>query len=89
MKGHSYLYAVLSGMADKHEAQAELQREQDRRNAGRAHSSAAPTNVGELLAAAPSTNPAAAPQPAAPAPAPGMSPTVRAMRAALQAKKGA
>ena len=86
MKGHSYLYAVLSGMADKHEAQAELQREQDRRNAGRAHSSAAPTNGGQLLAAAPSTNPAAAPRPAAPAPAPGMSPTVRAMRAQVRPK---
>ena len=31
MKGHSYLYAVLSGMADKHEAAAEHKREQDAR----------------------------------------------------------
>lgn len=31
MKGHGYLYAVLSGMADKFEAQAEQQREAERR----------------------------------------------------------
>jgi len=31
MKGHGYLYAVLASMADKHEAQAEQQREQDHR----------------------------------------------------------
>lgn len=90
MKGHGYLYAVLSGMADKHEGQAEQQREQELRNAGRAHSSDAPTQVGQLLqgvAASPTTN-AATPRPATtPAPA-GMSPTVRAMRAAIATKKG-
>ena len=31
LKGHGYLYAVLSGMADKFESQAEQQREADRR----------------------------------------------------------
>lgn len=31
MKGHGYLYAILSGMADKREGQAEQQREADRR----------------------------------------------------------
>lgn len=31
MKGHGYLYAVLASMADKHEAQAKQQREQDHR----------------------------------------------------------
>ena len=31
MKGHGYLYAVLSGMADKFESQAEQQREAERR----------------------------------------------------------
>ena len=31
MKGHGYLFAILSGMADKHEAAAEQQREQDAR----------------------------------------------------------
>lgn len=89
MKGHGYLYAILSGMADKHEAAAEHQRETDLRQAGRVHSSDAPTQVGQLLQAA--TAPAsttAAPRPVTtPAPA-GMSPTVRAMRAAIQAKKG-
>lgn len=89
MKGHGYLYAVLSGMADKHEAAAEQQREADLRAAGRAHVSDAPTQVGQLLqGAAPSTD-TAAPRPATtPAPAGGMSPTVRAMRAAIEAKKG-
>lgn len=31
MKGHGYLFAILSGMADKHESAAEQQREQDHR----------------------------------------------------------
>ena len=31
MKGHGYLYSILSGMADKFESQAEQQREADRR----------------------------------------------------------
>lgn len=31
MKGHGYLYSVLSGMVDKREGQAEQQREADRR----------------------------------------------------------
>ena len=35
MKGHGYLYATLAGMADKHEARAEQQREADRRTAPR------------------------------------------------------
>jgi len=90
MKGHGYLYAILSGMADKHEAAAEHQREADLRQAGRAHSSDAPTQVGQLLqtSATPPASTTAAPRPSTtPAPA-GMSPTVRAMRAAIQAKKG-
>lgn len=33
MKGHTYLYAILAGQADKHEAKAEAQRETDRRTA--------------------------------------------------------
>ena len=33
MKGHGYLYAILSGMADKFEGQAEQQREAERRTA--------------------------------------------------------
>ncbi|WOI47714.1 hypothetical protein [Acidovorax sp. BLS4] len=31
MTGHGYLYAILAGLADKHEAAAEQQREQDQR----------------------------------------------------------
>lgn len=33
LKGHGYLYAVVSGLADKAEARAEAQREADRRTA--------------------------------------------------------
>ena len=88
LQGNGYLYQVLSRKSDQVEAAQEAQREQDRRSTGRAHSSAAPTSVGELLAAAPAAPPAAAPRPAAPSPAPGMSPTVRAMRAQLERSKG-
>lgn len=35
MKGHGYLYAILAGMADKHEARQEQQREKDARTAPR------------------------------------------------------
>ena len=35
MKGHGYLYAILAGMADKHEAAQEQQREQEQRSAPR------------------------------------------------------
>ena len=88
LQSNAYLYQVLSRQADEVEAAAEQKREADRRNAGRAHSSAAPTNVGELLAAAPAAAPPSVPRPAAPA-APGMSPTVRAMRAQIERSKGA
>ena len=88
LQGNGYLYQVLSRKSDQVEAAQEAQREQDRRNAGRAHSSAAPTSVGELLAAAPAVAPSPAPRPAAPAPSPGTSPTVRAMRAQVKAPKG-
>ena len=88
LQGNGYLYQVLSRKSDQVEAAQEAQREQGRRNAGRVHSSAAPTNVGELLAAAPAAHPTVAPRPAAPAPAPSMSPTVRAWREEIQRKKG-
>lgn len=92
LQGNGYLYQVLTRMCDEAEAAQEAQREQERRTAGRAHSSAAPTHVGQLLTAAgepghPGGATLAAPQPAAPAQAPGMSPTVRAMRAAIERKK--
>lgn len=85
LKGHGYLYAVLAGLASDQEAAIERQRETDLRNAGRPHSSDSPTNVGDLL-----QNPAPRPQPQlAPAQPAGMSPTVRAMRAEMERKKGA
>ena len=96
MKGHGYLYAILAGMADKFEGQAEQQREQQLRTGPRAATVHGPKSVADLVQA---PAPAAAPRPApaAPAPspgkaqgtpAPGMSPTVRAMRQQIEAKKG-
>jgi len=88
MKGHGYLYAILAGMADKHEAAAEQQREEERKSAGRAHSSAAPTHVGQLFTGGVTPITLAPQATTAPAPMPGTSPTVRAMRAAIERKKG-
>ena len=86
MKGHGYLYAVLAGMADKHEAAAEQQREQELRTGPRAATVNGPKSVADLVSqAAPTAQPR--PAPAAPAPA-GMSPTVRAMREQIARKKG-
>ncbi len=86
MKGHGYLFAILAGMADKHEDQAERQREQDLRTGPRAATVDGPKNVADLVQP---PAPAAAPRPAPAAPAPaGMSPTVRAMRQQIEAKKG-
>ena len=96
MKGHGYLYAILAGMADRFEGQAEQQREQELRTGPRAATVNGPKSVADLVQPA---APAAAPRPApaAPAPnpgkaqgtpAPGMSPTVRAMRALIESKKG-
>lgn len=88
MKSHGYLYAIVADIADKHEAAAEQQREEERRSVGRAHASNAPTHVGALFTGG-VTLITLAPQAAtAPASAPGMSPTVRAMRAAIERKKG-
>ena len=86
MKGHGYLYAVLASMADKHEGQAEQQREQELRTGPRAATANGPANAADLVQQA---GPGAAPRPAPAAPAPaGMSPTVRAMRALIESKKG-
>lgn len=86
MKGHGYLYAILAGMADKHEGQAEQQREQELRTGPRAATVNGPASVADLVQA---PAPAAAPRPAPAAPTPaGMSPTVRAMRAVIESKKG-
>lgn len=87
LQGNGYLYQVLTRQADQAEAAQETQRESERRTSGRAHSSAAPTNAGELLVVAPAV-PSPVPRPAAPAAAPSMSPTVRAMRAHIQRSKG-
>jgi hypothetical protein len=86
MKGHGYLFAILAGMADKHEGQAEQQREQELRTGPRAATVNGPTSVGDLVQA-PAPSAAPRPAPASPAPA-GTSPTVRAMRAVLESKKG-
>ena len=86
MKGHGYLYAILAGMADKFEGQAEQQREQDLRTGPRAATVNGPKSVADLVQA---PAPAAAPRPAPAAPAPaGVSPMVRAMRAEIERKKG-
>ena len=86
MKGHGYLYAILAGMADKFEGQAEQQREQELRTGPRAATVNGPKSVADLVQA---PAPAAAPRPAPAAPTPaGMSPTVRAMRQQIEARKG-
>ena len=87
MKGHGYLYAILAGMADKFEGQAEQQREQQLRTGPRAATVNGPKSVADLVQAP--AAPAAAPRPAPAAQAPaGMSPMVRAMRAEIERKKG-
>ena len=91
LQGNGYLYQVLTRMCDEAEAAQEALREQERRTAGRAHSSAAPTSVGQLLAAAPGAGHSSMASVAVPQPAPaqphGISPTVRAMRAAIERKR--
>lgn len=85
MKGHGYLFAILAGMADKHEASAEQQREQQLRTGPRAATTHGPASVAALVQQA---QPAAAPRPAPAAAQPGTSPTVRAMREHIAKTKG-
>ena len=86
MKGHGYLFAILAGMADKFEGQAEQQREQELRTGPRAATVNGPKSVADLVQQSAS---AAAPRPAPAAPASaGVSPMVRAMRAEIERKKG-
>ena len=86
MKGHGYLYAVLAGMADKHEARTEQEREEQLRTGPRAATVNGPTSAADLVSQA---GPAATPRPAPAAPTPaGTSHTVRAMRAEIERKKG-
>ena len=86
MKGHGYLHAILAGMADKHEAGAELAREQQLRTGPRAGTTNGPASVAALVQAAPAPG-MPRPAPATPAPA-GTSPLVRAMREQMNKKKG-
>ena len=85
MKGHGYLFAILAGMADKHEASAEQQREQQLRTGPRAATTNGPASVAALVQQA---QPATATRPAPAAAQPGTSPTVRAMREQIAKKKG-
>lgn len=85
MKGHGYLYAILAGMADKHEASAEQQREQQLRTGPRAATTNGPASVAALVQQA---QPATATRPAPAAAQPGTSPTVRAMREHIAKTKG-
>ena len=86
LKGHGYLYAVIASSADRLEAQAEQQREQERFDAARAraHSSGQPTQAGQLLQAPAPTQP----QQPRPASTPGTSPAVRRMKEEIARKKG-
>ena len=87
MSNHSYLFTILAGMADKHEAAAEQKREQELRTGPRAPTVNGPTSVADLVQ--PPAAPAAVRRPAAPVPARGgLSPTVRAMRAQIAQAKG-
>ena len=85
MKNHNYLFSILAGMADKAEASQEQAREQQLRAGPRAATTHGPASVAALVQQA---RPAAT-RPAPAAPQPGMSPTVRAMRAQIAQKKGA
>ena len=85
MKGHGYLFAILAGMADKHEASAEQQREQQLRTGPRAATTPGPASVAALVQQA---QPAAATRPTPAAAQPGTSPTVRAMREHIAKTKG-
>ena len=86
LKGHNYLYSTLSRMAHDMESAAEAKREETRRNGPRPATTNGPAHAGDLVGAAPAAP--AAPRSAAPQPQ-GTSPTVRAMRAAIQASKKA
>ena len=87
MKNHNYLFSILAGMADKHEAGAEQAREQQLRTGPRAATTNGPASVAALVQAAPAPG-MPRPAPATPAPA-GTSPLVRAMREQIEKKKGA
>jgi len=87
LKGHGYLYAMLSGLADKVEAQQEAQTEADRRTAPPA---ATVTVRGQVKSIADTLAGGNHNAPIPPAPPPGPraeSHTVRKMKAEIAAKK--
>ena len=73
MKGHVYLDAVIAAMADKYEAAAEKQREEEKRNGPRPARVEGPVSIGQALQ--PAAQPVTSPQASQ-----GQSPTVRRMR---------
>lgn len=96
LKGHGYLYAVIAGMADKHEAQQERQHEQARVDAARTRQHGQSQSVADALQiaaspTAPRNDGGAAASLRAQRgnlPAPGTSPTVLKMKAEIARKKG-
>lgn len=82
MTGHAYLYSIVAAQADKHEAAAEQQHEQERRTGPRPATTNAPVQVAQAL------QPAPRPMAAAAAPA-GTSPAVRKIREEIERKKRA
>lgn len=83
MTGHGYLYAIVTGLADKAEATQEQQRESELRTGPRAAAVHGPASVAELVHQSGTPKPAR-PAGAAPATTPGTSPTVRAMREQME-----
>lgn len=81
MTGHAYLYSILAGLADKHEAAAEQQQEQERRTGPRPATTHAPMQVAQAL------QPALRPTPAAPTAPGALSPTVRKFREEIERRK--
>lgn len=93
LKGHGYLYAVIAASADKHEAQAEQQREQERINAARTRAHGQTQGIAAALGAVPPPGLQAGAVPAVVAPrttpqaSPGQSPTVRRMKEAIERRQ--
>lgn len=91
MKGHGYLFSILAGMADRHEAAAEKTREEQRRAQRAAHVKGVAVRVTDVVPGlVPLSLPIApAGERVADAAPPGPSPTVRAMRAEIERAKAA
>ena len=93
MKGHGYLFAILAGMADRHEAAAEKTREEQRRAQRAAHVKGAAVSVLDVVPGLVPLQPSPQPSPASgrgrEQPKPGTSHTVRAMHAEIERAKAA